>query len=209
MEFLKKQFEKFKKLDKSKKGYLITAIVITIILSWAFISAGVITGNFNRTQVKNGVDSQKVNANGIIITETKDGRKYFELYGEDGNYNNQDKIAILNNVVGNFYKDNAVYMSFQSSKGTYNEKNREITLYENTYIVLKDFTSLEADNLVWSGSDKDTIARGNIRIKKGNELLSTAEECIIKAGYESFKIIGKTKTQIFDKNNTNQNNKEK
>jgi LPS export ABC transporter protein LptC len=199
MKSLKKEFEKFKKLDKSKKGYLIAAALITIILGWAFISAGVITGNFNRAQIKNGADSQKVNANGIIITETKDGTKYFELYGESGNYNNQDKVAILNNVIGNFYKDNEVSMSFQSSKGSYNEKSREITLFENTYIVLKDATSLEADHLVWSGSDKDTIAKGNVRIKKGNELLSTAEECIIRAGYDSFKIKGNTKTQIFDK----------
>lgn len=203
MNYFKRGIKNFKKLNKSQKSYLIIIFLIILVMGWAFISAGVITGNFNRAQIKNSSESKKVNANGIIITETKNGTKYFEIYGEDGNYNNQDKIAILNNPVGNFFKNNEVSMSFQSSKGSYDEKNRTITLYENTYIVLKDGISLEADNLVWSGSDKDTIARGNIKIKKKNELLSTADECIIKAGYESFKIIGKTKTQIYGNNKEN------
>ena len=199
MNYLETGIKYFKKLDKRKRIYFIIIALIVLVMGWTFISAGIITGNFNRSQVRNGADSQKVNANGIIITETKNGTKYFEIYGENGNYNNQDKIATLNNPVGNFYKDNEVSMSFQSSKGTYDERNRVITLFENTYIVLKDETSLEADKVIWSGSDNDTIAEGNVRIKKGKELVASADKCIIRAGYDSFKIIGKTKTQIFGK----------
>lgn len=200
MNNLERVIKNFNKLDKSKKLYMVIGLLTVIIMLWAFISAGLITGDFNRSQVKNQAGSQKINANGIIITETKNGTKYFEIYGEDGNYNNQDKIATLNNPVGNFYKDNEVSMSFQSSKGSYDEKNRVITLYNNTFIVLKDETSLEADNVVWSGADKDTVAEGNVKIKKKDELVASAEKCIIRAGYDSFKIIGKTKTQIFGKN---------
>jgi LPS export ABC transporter protein LptC len=199
MNNFKRGIKNFQKLDKIKKWYVIAGLLIVFVMLWAFISAGLITGNFNRSQLKNEAGSQKINANGIIITETKNGTKYFEIYGEEGSYNNQDKIATLNNPVGNFYKDNEVSMSFQSSKGSYDEKDRVITLYDNTFIVLKDETSLEADHVVWSGSDKDTVAQGNVKIKKKNELVATADKCIIRAGYDSFKIIGKTKTQIFDK----------
>jgi len=199
MNYFERAIKNYKKLNKKRKIYFFVILAIVIIMGWAFISAGVITGNFNRAQVKNNADSQKVNANGIIITETKNGTKYFEIYGENGNYNNQEKIAILNNPVGNFYKNNEVSMSFQSSKGSYNEKTRVITLYDHTYIVLKDETSLEADRVVWSGADQDTIAEGNVKIKKGKELAAYADKCIIKAGYDSFKIIGNTKTQIFEK----------
>lgn len=169
------------------------------VMAWAFISAGIITGNFNRAHIKNNVDEQKVNAFGLIITETKNGTKYFEIYGENGHYDNTGKVATLNNVVGNFFKDGEVSMSFQSSKGAYDENNNSITLYENTYIVLKDETSLEADKLVWSGSDKDTVAEGHIKIRKGKEMTATADKCIIGAGYEDFKIIGKTQTKIYKK----------
>ena len=142
---------------------------------------------------------QKVDAVGIIITETKQGKKYFEIYGENGSYSNDNSIATLNNVVGNFYKDGEVAMSFQSSKGQYDEKAGTITLYENTYIVLKDNTSLASDRLVWSGSDNDTIAEGNVKIKKSNEMYALADKCIIGAGYDKFRIVGKTETKIYGK----------
>jgi uncharacterized Zn-binding protein involved in type VI secretion len=64
---------------------------------------------------------------------------------------------------------------------------------------LKDGISLKTDKLTWSGSDKETIADGHVIIKKGDELISTAEKCIIGAGYDKFKITGKTVTKVFDK----------
>ncbi len=197
MEILKKIFERFKRLDKRKKAYLIAILAVILIMSWAFISAGIITGNFNRAQVKGNQDEQKVDAVGIIITETKDRSKYFEIYGENGSYSNDRSVATLNNVIGNFYKDNKVAMSFQSSKGTYDEKSGVITLYENTYIVLEDGTSLNTDKLTWAGSDKETVAEGNVLIRKGNEMSATAQKGIISPNYETFKIVGKTQTKLY------------
>jgi len=199
MDILRKLLKYFRNLDKKKRSYFIVLFSIIAVMLWAFISAGLITCNFNRAQVKDGENGQKVDAVGIIITETKDAKKYFEIYGETGNYSNDVNVATLHNVVGNFYKDGEVAMSFQSSKGTYDEKAKVITLYENTYIVLQDDTSLEADRLTWSGSDKDTIAEGNVKIKKSNEMYALADKCIICAGYEKFKIIGKTQTKIYGK----------
>lgn len=199
MDFLKKLLNTFKSLDKKKKIYIIGAFLIVFVLSWAFITAEIITGNFNRSQLKGTENGQKVDAVGIIITETKENKKYFEIYGETGSYNNEESIATLFNVVGNFYKDGEVAMSFQSSKGTYDEKAGVITLYENTFIVLKDETSLSADKLTWSGSDENTIAEGNVKIKKSKEMIALANKCIISSGYDKFKIIGKTQTKIFEK----------
>ena len=187
-------------MNAKKRAYFIVALLIILIMSWAFISAGVITGNFNRAQLKGSENKQKVDAYGVIITETKEGKKYFEIYGETGSYSNDRSIATLHNVVGNFYKDGEVAMSFQSSKGTYDETQGTITLYEHTYIVLKDETSLESDKLTWYGSDKDTVAEGNVKIKKSKDMYALADKCIISSGYDKFKIIGKTKTEIYGKN---------
>lgn len=194
---LRKIYERFKSLDKKKKSYLIAVLAVVFVMGWAFISAGVITANFNRSQLKGNENEQKVNAAGIIITETKDGNKYFEIYGEDGNYSNDHSVATLNNVIGNFYKDNKVAMSFQSSKGSYDEKTGVITLYDNTYIVLEDGTSLNTDKLTWSGSNSETVAEGHVLIKKNKEMIATAEKGIIGADYETFKIVGKTTTKLF------------
>ena len=194
---LKKIYEKFLSLSRKEKAYTIAILGVVGVMLWAFISAGIITSNFNRSQIKGKQDDQKVDAIGIIITETKEGTKYFEIYGETGHYSNDHSIATLNNVIGNFYKDGEVSMSFQSSKGSYDENTGVITLYDNTYIVLKDGVSLKTDKLVWSGSDKETVAEGNVIIQKGDEMKSTAEKCVIGAGYDKFKIIGKTSTKVF------------
>ena len=199
METLKRFYERFKQIDKKKRTYLLAGLAVIFVMGWAFISAALITANYTRAQLKGTPDEQKVDAEGIIITETKDGGKYFEIYGETGNYSNDHSIATLHNVIGNFYKDGKVSMSFQSSKGTYNEKTKEIILYENTYIVLEDSTSLNTDKLIWSGSDKDTLAEGHVVIKKNNEMVATAERGVISAGYEKFKIMGKTTTKLYDK----------
>lgn len=201
MDIFKRFLKKFQELDKKKKAYLLTLFIIVFVMVWAFVSAGLITANFNRTMVKGGADGQKVDALGLIITETKQGKKCFEIYGESGNYSNDHSIATLNNVVGNFYKDGEVAMSFQSSKGAYDEKTKVITLYEHTYIVLKDETSLEADRLIWSGSDADTVAEGNVKIKRAQDMLAIADRCIISPEFEKFKIKGNTKTKIFEDKN--------
>ena len=195
--------ERIKSLSKKQKAYIAAFGAIVGLLAWAFISAGVITHNFNRSQLQTDQDRQEAVIDGIILTETKKKKKYWEIYGETGNYDSKNGVAILNNVIGNFYDDdNQVSMSFESSRGTYNEKKGQIILYENTYIVLKDFTTLRANRLVWSGKDIPTIAEGNVRITRKTELLATAKKVEISPDYEKFKIIGNAVSKVYnDKEN--------
>lgn len=187
-----------KKLGKKRIIYLSVLITLAGVLAWAFISAGVITRNFNRDQLVGTENRQELNIDGIILTETKDGQRYWEMYAETGYYNSDSKVAILQNITGNFYGKNEVSMSFESSQGTYNEVKKQIILYNNTHIVIKDGTSIYADRLTWSGSDKDIIAQGHIKINRNNELISTAEKAVISPDYSNFKIIGKTVTKLYE-----------
>lgn len=190
--------EKIKNLSKKQKAYVGSFCAIVALLAWAFISAGVITHNFNRSQLQTDQDRQEASIDGIILTETKNEKKYWEIYGETGNYDSKNGVAMLDNVIGNFYDDeNQVSMSFESSKGTYNEKKEQIILYEDTFIVLKDLTTLRANRLIWSGKDIPTIAEGNVRITRKNELLSTAEKVEISPDYETFKIIGNAVSKVY------------
>lgn len=190
--------EKIKNLSKKQKAYVGAFCAIVALLAWAFVSAGVITHNFNRSQLQTDQDRQEASIDGIILTETKNEKKYWEIYGETGNYDSKNGVAMLDNVIGNFYDDeNQVSMSFESSKGTYNEKKEQIILYEDTFIVLKDLTTLRANRLIWSGKDIPTIAEGNVRITRKNELLSTAEKVEISPDYETFKIIGNAVSKVY------------
>ena len=170
------------------------------IMLWAFISAGIITRDFNRSQISGQQDKQEAKIEGLILTETKDEHKYWEIYGETGNYNSDNSIAMLDNCIGNFYNEsNEVSMSFESSKGTYNSIKQEIILYQDTHIVLKDGTSLEADRVVWSGNDKPITAKGNVQIKRNDEFYATAESVEISPNYDRFKIQGKAVSKVYSK----------
>ncbi len=177
---------------------MLALITLGGILAWAFITAGIITRDFNRAQLSTGADKQEAVVNGIILTETKNDQKYWEIYGETGKWNSENGIAQLDKVIGNFYKDNEVSMSFESSKGTYNSKEGDITLYEDTFIVLKDGITLNADKLHWINSHTPIIAEGHVKIKKGKELLSTAEKIVISPEYDCFKISGNTVSKVYE-----------
>ena len=106
------------KITKKNRLYFAAILTIVGILVWAFITAGMITRDFNRQQRTAQGESQEAVVSGIILTETKDAKKYWEIYGDTGEWNGNKSIAQLNGVIGNFYKDNEVSMSFKSSKGT-------------------------------------------------------------------------------------------
>lgn len=187
-----------KNLSRRKIIYLSLILAVVSVLAWAFISAGIITHNFNRDQLVGKENSQQLDISSIILTETKEDKKYWEIYAETGYYNSDSKVGMLNNVTGNFYKDNEVSMSFESSKGTYNEVKKQIILYQNTHIVIKGGISLYADRLTWSGTDKDIIAKGHVKINRNNELVATAEEAVITPDYAKFKIVGHSVTKLYD-----------
>jgi LPS export ABC transporter protein LptC len=187
----------FKNLPKKKRFYAILSLTLVGILAWAFVTALILTHDFNKKQVSKG-DEQEAIVNGIILTETKNDTKYWEIYGDTGKWDSTMGVAQLNKVIGNFYKNNEVTMSFESSKGTYNSVKGDITLYEDTYIVLKDGMTLKADKLHWINSDSPIVAEGHIKIQKGKELLSTAEKIIISPDYNKFKITGNTVSKVYE-----------
>lgn len=188
----------FKNLTKKRKIYFLVFLALVGVLLWAFITAGIITRSFNRSQLVGTENRQELDISSIILTETKGDKKYWEIYGEKGYYNSDDRVALLENITGNFYSNNEVSMSFESTKGTYNEVKKQIIMYSNTHIVIKDGTSLYCDKLIWSGSDKDVIAQGHIRILRSGQLVTTAQKAIISSDYSKFKIVGKTVTKLYD-----------
>ena len=189
----------WKNLSKKRKAYIGAFLALIGILAWAFISAGIITHNFNRNQLSGEQDRQEAQINGIILTETKNEKKYWEIYGETGSYDSNNGIAMLDNCIGNFFdENNDVSMSFESTKGTYNAEKKQIILYQDTHIVIKDGTSLEADRVIWSGNEKPVTARGNIRITRNGEFLATAETVEISPDFDKFKIMGKTVSKLYD-----------
>lgn len=189
----------WKNFSKKKKTYIILGVCLIGVLVWAFIAAGVITHNFNRSQLAGGGEKQEAEIEGIILTETKEDHKYWEIYGETASYSSDNKVAILSNCLGNFYdKDGEVSMSFKSSNGTYNSEENEIILYKDTQIVIKDGTILFADKLIWAGNDKPVTATGKVKIVRNNQFLAVADKVTISPDYDKFKIEGHAVSKIYE-----------
>lgn len=190
---------KWQSFTKKQQIYIIAFAVIVFILLWSFFSAKLLTSGLNRKEISQGGDSQQAVVEGIILTETKEEEKYWEIYGDTGVYDSKQEVATINGVLANFYKENQVSMSIISSKGTYNAKEKTITLYEDTYLVIKDGLTLNADKLVWSGNDKPILAYGNVIITKDDQFMANADEIEISADYEDIKIKGNTTSKIFNR----------
>ena len=105
-------WKKVKEMNARKKAYLISFLVLLGIFLWSFLSADFLTTGFNRSQVKTGANKQEVDVSSMILTETRNEQKYWEIYGESGTYDSDVKVALLTSVIGNIYKNNEVAMSF-------------------------------------------------------------------------------------------------
>ena len=188
-------------MSKRKIAYTVILLAVVIGCAWAFIAAGVITKNFKKEALKSAGEKQEVNVKNLIITETKEDKKYWELYAEKGYYDNQNKVVILYNVIGNFYDKDEVVLSMESSMGTYSEEKKKVVLYDNSYFIYKDGTDVRADRFVWEGNDKDIKAQGNVIIRKSGELRTFSKEAILSEQMTNIKIIGRSRTELYKKGN--------
>jgi len=185
-------------MKKRNIGFIILFLSIFIACLWAFISAGMITNSFRKKMETDALGKKEVNIQNLLVTETKDGEKYWEMFADEGYYDNTDQVAVLTNIVGNFYKDDKVIASFESSRGTYNQQKKQIILYEKTLIAYKDGSNVSANKMVWSGKDSDITAEGNVRLELPSKVVVYAEKGVLSSDFKDLKVFGRTKTEIYD-----------
>ncbi len=180
-------------------GYIILFGMIIGGCIWAFIYAEIITKNFKKRLLYESLNKKEATMQNLLITETKDGEKNWELFAEKGYYDSENHVAILNDIVGNFYKDGEVTASFESAKGSYNEIKKQIILYEKILIVYKDGSNVSANNIIWSGRGTDVIAEGKVRLELPSGIVVKGSKAILNGDFSNLKIKGRTKTEIYDK----------
>ena len=190
-------------MSKRKIAYISILSLIFIGCLWAFIAAGVITKNFKKEALKSAGEKQKLDIKDLLITETKDDKKYWEIYADSGYYDSLNKVVILYNIVGNFYEDEKVVLSMESTKGTYDETIKKVVLYDDTYIIYKDGTNVSADRFTWQGNDKDITATGNVRINRNGEITTYSNEAYLSNQMTKIRIKGRSKTELYSKGNFN------
>ncbi len=183
--------------DKKNIAYIILFSVIILACFWAFISAGMITKTFKNKIVSQTYKNKEANIESLLVTETKEGLKLWELYADNGMYTDTDGVVLLEYLIGNFYDKNEVKASFKADKGTYNSNNKEIILYDNVVLVYKDGTNLSAERITYSGKNEDIVAEGNVRIERPNEAVIWGTKAVLSGDYLDFHIEGRTKSQFY------------
>ncbi|MBQ7449860.1 LPS export ABC transporter periplasmic protein LptC [bacterium] len=186
-------------IKKKDKFYLILVSVIVIALLWAFVSAAFITRTFKKNAAENKLDNKKVYVEDLLLTETKDGKKYWEIYADKGYYSDDKKIAYIGDSIGNFYENDEVIASFQSPRATINSETGKITLYDRSKLMYKDFTSIVADEFIYEGNKKPVYAKGNVVIEKPQELYITGDDAVLSEDMTHFTINGKVVTKMYEK----------
>ena len=186
-------------MKKRNIFYISLAILLVIGLIWAFIAGQIITKSFKKDILSNALQKQKVVVNGLIVTETKDNQKYWEIYAEKGFYDNVDKVVLLQNIFGNFYKDGQVVMSFKSDQGTLTEMTKKVVLYQNSLIVYKNGEYLYSDKITWQGKEVDITASGNVILEQHNKVRVRGDNAVLSSDWKNLKILGNVKTELFDK----------
>lgn len=146
--------------------------------------------------------SQKIDVSNLVLTETKNAKKYWELYAKKGNYEGGREIVTLEDIIGNFYDENEeVILSFEASKGTYAEEDKVIILSGNVLAVAKDGSSILADRIIWKGKDEDIEAIGNVQINRNNELITKSDKAVFNVDLTYFKITGNSQTRLYEEEN--------
>ena len=192
--------KKKKKSVKKRKIALVSVLLaIFIACIWAFVAANIITKNIKRDISSNDLEKQVVAIDSLLLTETKEGKKLWELYADSGEYDSSSKIIILTNIIANFYQDGAVIASGKSTRGTYDTETKKVILYNDSYIVYKDGTSINANLMEWEGKDKDVKARDNVIIIKPNEYIIKAKKAVLTNNMTLFRVIGDVETKVYGK----------
>ncbi len=184
----------------NKKIYIIIFSLITAVIVFGFVWSWFVTRNINSGANDAAHREQKVAVSNLILTETKNAKKYWELYAKKGSYTSGEKKAQLQDILGNFYNENQeVVLSLKAELGTYDSDEKIIRLNGNVLAVSKDGSSILADEMVWMGKNEGIIASGNVKINKNNQLVTTSDRAVFNSELTYFRIEGKSESKVYDK----------
>lgn len=181
----------------------ILSVLLSLILLWGLIWAYNISRVVKKNSKNSNLKNQQVIVKNIIVTETKDEKKYWEFYAKSGSYTSENNSIQLNDVIGNFYdKDGAVVVSFKSDKGNYDELSKKVVLTGDNLFVGRDGSRLHADELVWQGQDMDILANGNVQYIQENKIVTKSKKAIFNSTLTNFKILDNAIVKIYGDDKT-------
>lgn len=188
---------------EKKKLYKILLISALSLCAFSFLWAWWVTRGVRGNSAES-LATQKISVNNLVLTETKNKKKYWELYSKRAEYDSSSTEVILYNIIGNFYNEEGeVVLSFSSPKGIYVQETEKVTLIGETRIATKDNSFARADRFEWEGKNSNIRAIGNVYLNRNNDIIAKANEAVFKPDLTWFKILGKSETKVYSKDKKN------
>ena len=133
----------------------------------------------------------------VVITETKDGIKDWEIYAATGEYDTKKVKATLTDIVGNYYKNKEVIMSFTAPKGIYDSSTKEISLLDGVRVIGKDNMELTADKIYWITSENKIHAQGNVILNKNDEMIALSDKASTTTDLKFIEIMENAEVRVY------------
>jgi len=182
----------------SKKLVISLSIItaITILSFWAFFVSKNMTKNVVKQDEVQSISDENLNVKEMVLTESKDGKKYWELYAVSGEYDSATNQVHLKNVKGNFYKNDKVVLSFDSPFATYYDRDKDVKLSGGARAATENKILVTAREIYWKGKNDEISAKGNVKIRRETGLLVTGECAVFSTKLSRIKMIGKVTTRL-------------
>lgn len=175
---------------------VIFLIIFGILSIWAFMISKNIMGNTKITEENSEIDEQ-ITLQELIIIETKDGRKFWEIYADSGQFDKGTEKATLNNISGNFYRDGKVVLSVTSPTAIYDSDKKEIKLKGGAQGANNKNIYIKAEEIRWAGAKDEIHATGNVKIIRGDQVMTISDKSTFDTDFTSLKLSGEANTYVF------------
>ncbi|OGI00571.1 MAG: LPS export ABC transporter periplasmic protein LptC [Candidatus Melainabacteria bacterium GWF2_32_7] len=176
---------------------LLILVILGTLSIWAFLFSKSLMGNVHISE-EESVGDEQVTIKELVITETRNGQKFWEIYAETGYYDNGNNIAVLKNIAGNFYKEDNVILSVISPEATFNNKNKEIKLHGGAQAANDKGVFIRADEICWAGSKDEVTAKGNVKIIKEEGLMTVSDKSSFDTDFSNLKLTGNVNAYVFE-----------
>ncbi len=182
---------------KKRTKFSIIFIVLCLILGVVVvIYATKMTSDFKK--LVSGNDAvENVLVHDVVLTESKDGEKSWEVYAATGHYDIQKVVASLNDIVGNYYEKGEVVMSFTAPNGSYNSETKELKLFGVVKIVGKDDAKVTTNSISLVTSEDKIKAEGNIVINRANEVIALANKGSVSTDFKNFELYDNAEIRVY------------
>lgn len=174
--------------------------ILTLLSIWVFFSD---SGEKVKSNIENNAattqkqEDENVKVTDLIITETNEGKKFWEVVAESADYDKGAAAMTLNSIKGNFYKNNEIVLSVEAPLAIYDSAKKEVILKNGARAANNKNVLITAKEIRWAGTTDTITATGNVRITQDNKMLTTSDKSVFNSDFTNLKLSGNSNSYVF------------